>query len=69
MKSLKYTKDPQTGAIIFNDTDAYNVRKNVIANLRNKTLEEQSNKKVINSMRNEIKNLTSLVESLLNKEN
>jgi hypothetical protein len=69
MKELKYTKDPQTGAVIFNDSDAYNARKKVIKNIRIKTLEEESNKKVINSMRNEIKNLTSLVESLVNKEN
>jgi hypothetical protein len=69
MKELKYTKDPYTGAVIFNDTAAYDARKSVIKNIRIKTLEEQSNKKVINSMRNEIKTLTSLVESLLNKEN
>jgi hypothetical protein len=69
MKELKYTKDPKTGAVIFNDTAAYDARKKVIKSIRMKSLEEESNKKVINSMRNEIKNLTSLVESLVNKEN
>ena len=68
MEDLKYTKDPITGAVVFNNTDGYNARKKVIAGQKLRNLQEQSNKKVINSMRSEINTLTSLVESLLNKE-
>jgi|LWDU01.1.fsa_nt_gi hypothetical protein len=64
MNNLNYTKDPKTGAVIFNDTDGYQARKKVIAKNKMRILEAQSNKKVINSMRNDIKNLTSLIESL-----
>jgi len=64
-KELKYTKDPYTGAVIFNDVDAYSKRKKVVAAQKLATKRNKDSKRSINSMKNELKGLKKLVADLI----
>jgi hypothetical protein len=61
----RYTKDESTGAIVFHDADAYSLRKKHIASKKLAKVAETSNKKVINTLRNEIKELKDLVATII----
>jgi F0F1-type ATP synthase membrane subunit b/b' len=64
-----YTKDPRTGAVIFDDENAYANRKKVIKKQKLLKDIENDTKTVINSLRNEISELKVIVASLMkNKE-
>jgi hypothetical protein len=63
----RYTKDESTGTVIFHDADAYSLRKKHIASKKLAKVAETSNKKVINTLRNEIKELKDLVTQLVEK--
>lgn len=63
----RYTKDEVTGAIVFHDADAYSIRKKHIANKKLTKVVETSNKKVINTLRNEVQELKDLVNKLVEK--
>jgi len=60
-----YKKDPQTGAVIFTDVDAYAQRKKVIEKQRLQEKVQKDSKRSINSMKNEIKGLKKLVYDLI----
>jgi hypothetical protein len=64
-KELAYTKDPYTGAVIFNDVDAYSKRKKVVAAQKLEIKRGKDSKRSINSMKNEIKGLKKLVADLI----
>jgi len=67
MKELRYKKDPNTGAVVFMDADAYSARKKVLRNQKNTIQTQKDSKKVINSLRNEVSELKKLVRDLLEK--
>lgn len=68
MKELNYTKDRKTGAVIFNDVDAYAQRKKVIEKQKITKAVEKDSKKVINSLRNEINGLKQLLKGLIENQ-
>lgn len=68
MKTTNYYRDEVTGAVIFNDNDSYKKRKQILENKKKADLITKSNKKVINSLRNEISELKELVSSIINKD-
>ena len=63
----RYSKDEITGAIMFHDSDEYSLRKKQIANKKLTKVAETSNKKVINTLRNEVQELKDLVNKLVEK--
>ncbi len=69
MSKPNYTKDPITGSVIFHDSDAYANRKKILQNHKTVKTAENDNKRVINSLRNEVIQLKEMVTQLLqNKE-
>jgi len=68
VKELNYTKDRKTGAVIFNDVDAYAQRKKVIEKQKITKAVEKDSKKVINSLRNEINGLKQLLKGLIENQ-
>ena len=64
-KELNYTKDPYTGAVVFDDVDAYSKRKKVVAAQKLEIKRGMDSKRSINSMKNEIKGLKKLVYDLI----
>lgn len=64
----KYTKDPYTGAVVFQDADAYKTRKKAIQNQKMAKAKEKDSKKVINSLRNELNDLKALVRDMLDNQ-
>jgi prefoldin subunit 5 len=56
-----YKKDPETGAIIFQDATAYIQRKKVIVSTKLAKKAEKESKRSINSMKREIKTLKKQV--------
>jgi len=67
MKEQRYVKDPYTGAVVFTDTDAYSNRKKILENQKNSVQTQKDSKKVINSLRNEVFELKTLVRDLLGR--
>jgi hypothetical protein len=67
MKEQRYVKDPYTGAVVFTDTDAYANRKKILENQKNSVQTQKDSKKVINSLRNEVFELKTLVRDLLGR--
>jgi hypothetical protein len=65
MAQKEYYRDEHNGQVIFNDVDAYRARKNVIRQQKLSRLAEASNRKVINSLRSEIKELKDLVTQII----
>jgi len=64
-KEPKYTKDIYTGAVIFQDVDAYAKRKKVIEENKLEMMAKKDSRRVINSMKNEIKGLKQIVYDLV----
>lgn len=62
-----YTKDPRTGAVIFTDSGAYKQRKIAIKKQKDAQQVQTDSRRVINSMRSEIKGLKKLVYDLIEK--
>ena len=60
-----YKKDEETGAVIFQDANAYALRKKVIAQTKLSTMAKKDEHKRINSMKKEIKDLKKLVYDLI----
>ena len=60
-----YKKDEETGAVIFQDANAYAQRKKVIAQTKLSTIVKKDEHKRINSMKKEIKDLKKLVYDLI----
>ena len=58
-----YKKDPETGAIIFQDANAYVQRKKVIVTAKLAKKVHKDSKLTINSMKREIKSLKQQVAS------
>ena len=58
-----YKKDEETGAVIFQDANAYAQRKKVIAQTKLSTIVKKDEHKRINSMKKEIKALKKQVAS------
>ena len=64
-KIPNYKKDEDTGAVIFQDANAYAQRKKVIAQTKLSTIVKKDEHKRINSMKKEIKDLKKLVYDML----
>ena len=64
-KIPNYKKDEETGAVIFQDANAYAQRKKVIAQTKLSTIVKKDEHKRINSMKKEIKDLKKLVYDLI----
>ena len=64
-KEPKYTKDTYTGAVIFQDVDAYAKRKKVIEENRLEMMAKKDSRRVINSMKNELNGLKKIVYDLV----
>ena len=64
-KELSYKKDPYTGAVVFNDVDAYSKRRKVVEAQKLERKRGKDSKRSINSMKNEIKDLKKLVYDLI----
>ena len=64
-KEPKYTKDIYTGAVIFQDVDAYAKRKKVIEENKLEMMAKKDSRRVINSMKKEIKGLKQIVYDLV----
>ena len=64
-KEPKYTKDIYTGAVIFQDVAAYAKRKKVIEENKLEMMAKKDSRRVINSMKNEIKGLKQIVYDLV----
>jgi|TARA_B110000116_G_scaffold239259_1_gene226553 prefoldin subunit 5 len=62
-KTPNYKKDPETGAIIFQDATAYVQRKKVIVSTKLAKKVQKDSKLTINSMKREIKALKKQVAS------
>jgi len=60
-----YKKDEETGAVIFQDANAYAQRKKVIEETKLSTMTKKDEHKRINSMKKEIKDLKKLVYDLI----
>lgn len=60
-----YTKDPYTGAVVFHDADAYARRKKVVAAQKLEKEKQKDSRRVINSMKNELKGLKQIVHDLV----
>ena len=60
-----YKKDEETGAVIFQDANAYAQRKKIIETTKLSTLAKKDSNKRINSMKREIKDLKKLVYDLI----
>jgi|LWDU01.1.fsa_nt_gi paraquat-inducible protein B len=67
MAQREYYRDKENGQVIFNDVDAYRARRNVLIQQKLSKVAETSNKKVINTLRSEIKELKDLVTQLVEK--
>jgi hypothetical protein len=65
MNNPKYIKDPITGAVVFQDADAYANRKEIIKKQKDIKSVNNDTKTVINSLRNEVTELKNLVTILL----
>tara|TARA_B110000263_G_C15305276_1_gene510030 strand:+ start:840 stop:1052 length:213 start_codon:yes stop_codon:yes gene_type:complete len=65
MAEPTYTKDPRTGAVIFTDSGAYQQRKIAIQKQKEAQQVQTDSRRVINSMRSEIKGLKKLVYDLI----
>lgn len=63
----KQTFKKNNGAVVFTDSDRYSIRKKVLENQKIAGLVAKDSKKVINSLRNELSELKSLVRDLLEK--
>jgi hypothetical protein len=64
-KIPNYKKDEETGAVIFQDANAYAQRQKVIAQTKLSTIVKKDEHKRINSMKKEIKDLKKLVYDML----
>ena len=64
-KKPTYIKDTYTGAVIFTDVDEYSKRKKVIEQQKLATQSKKDSRRVINSMKNEIKGLKQIVYDLV----
>ena len=64
-KIPNYKKDEETGAVIFQDANAYAQRKKVIAQTKLSMQVKKDEHKRINSMKKEIKDLKKLVYDLI----
>ena len=64
-KIPNYKKDEETGAVIFQDANAYAQRKKVIAQTKLSMQVKKDEHKRINSMKKEIKDLKKLVYDML----
>jgi len=64
-----YKKDPYTGAVIFTDVDAYTKRKRVIEEQKLNVQAKKDSRRVINSMKSEIKGLKKIVYDLVEARN
>jgi hypothetical protein len=60
-----YKKDEETGAVIFQDANAYAQRKKVIVKTNLAKIAKKDEGKRINSMKKEIKDLKKLVYDLI----
>ena len=60
-----YTKDPRTGAVIITYSGAYKQRKIAIKKQKDAQQVQTDSRRVINSMRSEIKGLKKLVYDLI----
>ena len=60
-----YKKDEETGAVIFQDANAYAQRKKVIVENKLSEKAKKDSKRSINSMKNEIRDLKKLVYDLI----
>ena len=60
-----YKKDEETGAVIFQDANAYAQRKKVIEETKLSLMVKKDSNKRINSMKKEIKDLKKLVYDML----
>jgi hypothetical protein len=64
-KIPEYKKDENTGAVIFQDANAYAQRKKVIVQTNLAKIAKKDEGKRINSMKKEIKDLKKLVYDLI----
>ena len=64
-KIPEYKKDEETGAVIFQDANAYAQRKKIIVKTKLATIVKKDEHKRINSMKKEIKDLKKLVYDLI----
>ena len=64
-KIPEYKKDEETGAVIFQDANAYAQRKKVIVKTNLAKIAKKDEGKRINSMKKEIKDLKKLVYDLI----
>ena len=64
-KEPNYTKDTYTGAVIFHDANEYAKRKKLIEKQKIDKAVEKDSRRVINSMKNEIKGLKQIVYDLV----
>jgi hypothetical protein len=60
-----YKKDEETGAVIFQDANAYAQRKKVIEKNKLSEMAKKDSKRSINSMKSEIRDLKKLVHDLI----
>ena len=60
-----YKKDEETGAVIFQDANAYAQRKKIIQETKISTMVKKDSNKRINSMKREIKDLKQIVFDLI----
>ena len=60
-----YKKDEETGAVIFQDANAYAQRKKVIEVNKLSAMVKKDSKRSINSMKREIKDLKKIVYDLI----
>ena len=60
-----YKKDPETGAVVFTDANAYVQRKKIIVKTKLANKVEKDKKRSINSMKREIKDLKQIVYDLI----
>jgi|FLLY01.1.fsa_nt_gi hypothetical protein len=64
-KIPEYRKDEETGAVIFQDANAYAQRKKIIVKTKLATIVKKDEHKRINSMKREIKDLKKLVYDMI----
>tara|TARA_B100001245_G_scaffold223061_1_gene195679 strand:+ start:6489 stop:6701 length:213 start_codon:yes stop_codon:yes gene_type:complete len=64
-KEPNYTKDIYTGAVVFHDANEYAKRKKLIEKQKIDKAVVKDSRRVINSMKNEIKGLKQIVYDLV----
>ena len=64
-KDPNYTKDIYTGAVVFHDANEYAKRKKLIEKQKIDKAVVKDSRRVINSMKNEIKGLKQIVYDLV----